>query len=449
MNRLSPLLGLVFSSFVVALLQPGCAASDSTETGSAPLADKPGNGQQGGGSTDFCKGGGATIPLPGGDLCTGDLGKKLFRFATCSCKTTSVAGVLTTDSFNSSTGQDKRNGASVGANEKLTDMGGYSIGGSVYVGKTGDANGMGFQGAGAGKIAYDIWSGKDVSLSGVVQVGRDIHATGDVSALGIGSVGGTAHLSAGNSIHGFMGAKTVTENVNIENPCDCEKKVDVPAIVSNFKSTNDNAVAHIDANTFANRAGVQSMTLPCGKYYLSSVGGSGVTKIRAEGRVAMFVAGDFNVAGAFDIDLADNAEIDLFIAGDFNVAGATAFGSVAKPSKVRVYVGGQNFRFAGAMAVGGNFYAPNATVSLASAFAMSGSIFADTLQMGGAFTIHYDEAILDTQGCKPPPPPGGCKNSDDCGGQACVNGTCGACTVDEDCSSPLYCVEGKCVNIVH
>jgi hypothetical protein len=42
----------------------------------------------------------------------------------------------------------------------------------------------------------------------------------------------------------------------------------------------------------------------------------------------------------------------------------------------------------------------------------------------------------------------GCGSCKDCDNQACINGTCGACTNDGQCCPPLQCVMGVCTIIV-
>jgi hypothetical protein len=151
------------------------------------------------------------------------------------------------------------------------------------------------------------------------------------------------------------------------------------------------------------------------------------------------------VLGNFTIDAAPDAELDLFIAGNFSLTGNGTFGAVSAPSKVRVYIGGQTFNMSGDAGIGANLYSPNADVEFASAFEMSGAIFAKSLAFSGAFTIHYDESIVGVIGCEPPG--GGCSTCNDCGGAtpACKGGTCGACTTTADCCAPLQCTpSGTC-----
>lgn len=68
--------------------------------------------------------------------------------------------------------------------------------------------------------------------------------------------------------------------------------------------------------------------------------------------------------------------------------------------------------------------------------------------------VHNDVAIVNAaDACKKPTTGGGtppaCQRCQDCGGQACKNATCGACTSDAGCCAPLFCtLQGNCVYII-
>ncbi|WP_394829730.1 hypothetical protein [Pendulispora albinea] len=469
--RMSPLAGCIATFFIAATWGAGCGSSSVDAINGPPSGngndggnggnnggDSPGGGFSDGGRADgsrpgdrdsgtnpgdFCRGTGAAIPLPGGSLCTGDLGRKLFKMAACSCSNMDISGDILTDSFNSSTGSSNRSGGSLGTNEKLVVNGRFNIGGSGYAANVRKDTGTVLTLGADGTLKNDTWAGGETRAQGTVTVGGDVHAKGDVNGTNesVTKANGKVHIPDTKSVTGFGSTGVVTApdaNVVIPTPCDCTNKLDIANIVSPFKTANDNAVAGITEDVLVQGGAV---TLPCGKYYLSKIGGAAIT-LNIQGRVAVFVAGDLDTAGKFDINLAPGAEIDLFVAGKFRMAGDSGFGSVAAPSKVRVYVGGPTFEIAGRANVGGNFYAPNAPVIPSGKFEISGAIFAESLRFAGGLTIHYDEAILDVPGCRPPTQT--CNSCNDCA-NACKGGQCGGCEKNSDCCAPLVCSSGRCV----
>jgi hypothetical protein len=94
--------------------------------------------------------------------------------------------------------------------------------------------------------------------------------------------------------------------------------------------------------------------------------------------------------------------------------------------------------------VAADLYAPNGEIYASASFNMYGAIFASYYHGKASTTIHYDSASV-KQGIGCPPPPPGCQSCLDCGNQACVGGSCGACTNDSQCCPPLVCSSGKCI----
>lgn len=398
----------------------------------------------GDGSEAFCQGSGAAIPLPTGDECTSDLGPKFFRFAMCACTQASISGKLTTDSFDSSADAGAGTSASIAANGLVETNSTTSVGGYVYAGGQSVAPAPALSLSASGTILRDVQAGGNVVINGTYTIDHDLYLTGSVDITsGSLAVDGQVHIPSGQTASGVTTGGTVVAPVVVAPPCDCSSPLDIAAIVAPFQSSNDDAMAGVTVNALDNPAA--PVALPCGKYYFDAVSGGNVD-LQLSGRTAIFVPGDLNVLGDFTIEIAPGAELDLFVAGDFSITGTSAFGSVSAPSKVRVYIGGQTFNMSGDAGVGANLYAPNANVEFASAFEMSGAIFAKSLAFSGDFTIHYDESIISVIGCEPPG--GGCMTCNDCSGTtpACKGGTCGACVTDADCCAPLQCTpSGTCV----
>jgi hypothetical protein len=382
-------------------------------------------------------------------LCSGDLAHK-FRFAACACDSLSVSGRLATDSFDSTA--DAAAGpqaASIAANGSVSANTHTALGGSVW------AAGFGAQGTpavaldGDGTVNRDIRAGGNLTVGGVFQVGGDVFANGsvlvdDVDAGQSVAVSGAVHVPDGGVVsRGVTATGGVSvQPVQIDPPCDCSNPIDVFSIVRARRNDNDNAALGLTTTALDNpRSEVQ---LPCGRYYVDGVQGTGVS-IAIAGRVALFVDGPVSVSGGLYITLAPGAELDLFVVGEVSVMDAANIGNVDAPARVRMYVGGSSVTLTGSTSVGANVYAPYATVTLASDFEMWGAFFAQQFNFSGDFTIHYDTSVLGASGCLPPG--GSCKSCDDCSGAtpACIGGTCGACRSNADCCAPLVCNGGLCV----
>ncbi|HEY0714485.1 MAG TPA: hypothetical protein VGF45_17505, partial [Polyangia bacterium] len=91
-------------------------------------------------------------------------------------------------------------------------------------------------------------------------------------------------------------------------------------------------------------------------------------------------------------------------------------------------------------------YAPAAAISVGGAVEIAGAIFGQRLSLGGATTVHYDEAILRGRACTPAAAPTTCTSCRDCNAEAaCRQGACTVCMNDAECCAPLTCQSGRCL----
>ena len=111
--------------------------------------------------------------------------------------------------------------------------------------------------------------------------------------------------------------------------------------------------------------------------------------------------------------------------------------------------GGGNLSQAISLSNGGHFngllWAGYGQFTHSNPLEMYGSIFANYIDASGDTVVHYDNgAARNGDDC---PSIGGlsCESCRGCNNQACVNGTCGACTADTQCCPPLVCRGGACV----
>jgi hypothetical protein len=412
-------------------------------------------------ATGFCQGQG--IVLPGTNLCAGDL-SNLFKFAACACSSFDISGVLSTASLASSDG-GLTSVASVGANQALSANSTTTIGGSVWSGGVGVAQGAPavlLGGTAPGLIAGDIQSGGPVEIAGPYLVMGDVWANGNVTVDPSGSlhVDGTVHVPPPDIVSADVdagGGVAHPAAVTVAPPCDCSNPIHIANIVQGFQSANDDAAHHLTASSLDDPT--QTISLPCGLYYFDGIHGGSAVTLDIQGRVAVFVGGDLSVTQGITVQLEPGAELDLFIAGNVDIQGPTGsvtIGDVTHAALTRIYVGGNGNDAGGGFAlsadanISANIYAPSAVVQLASNFVLRGAIVAQALQFSGDFSILYDTAVLQvsqSSGCQPTG--GGCTTCNDCPSAtpACNGVTCGPCHTTSDCCAPLVCnpSSGLCV----
>ncbi|MEA2700087.1 MAG: hypothetical protein QOI66_4358 [Myxococcales bacterium] len=386
------------------------------------------------------------VPARAGPRCTHALAQQAFRFALCSCGDLSWPGTLTTDSFDSTTGQSTAS-ASVGIDghvQAATQP--YHVGGSFWIAG---------HPVGSPALTQVIFTttevGKDMHVGGDMQsdaletIGGDLYTDGNITA-GINiKVGGALHQPTGRSAVGVTASRgTIRETVAVAAPCDCPNSpVDVPRVVTAFAQQNDDAAAGLTPTDLNAVAGPRTVDLPCGHYQFQQIGGRDLT-LHVLGAVAIAVSSNVSITGQLAIDLAPGAELDLFVAGNLALGNATAFGNQARAGDVRVYVGGSTVTLPGGKAVGANIHAPSATVTMPAATELTGSVYASHFSLGGAVTVHYDQAVLEGAAC--PGTAVTCGSCADCSGAApaCRQGACVACQTDADCCPPFQCAAGRC-----
>jgi hypothetical protein len=390
-------------------------------------------------SGDFCAGmGGVELP---GDLtgCTGDLGKKTFLFALCSCNDLTANNMLTTDSFDSEMGMMPMDGGSVGVNGAYSASSNIDIGGSLWVDGT-------IQSFNNHEVAQVLQCGGNVTAKSTSHVGEEAFVEGDIEALNmVMTIDGDLHIPADKTNNqAIVGGQTIQGPVDVEIPCDCEDPYDITAIVAGYQAINTNAEQGIAADELVDLSDPKVLELPCGIYFFDKIQSNNELTIKLTGRTVIAIAGDIINAGSFIVELGPDAELDLFLAGNATLNNVAAIGDPTRPAATRLYVGGE-VKFANTFTLGANLYMPNKVFTANNSAEIWGSLFVGGLQLASPVVIHYDSAVLDLEGCEDPG--GGCGDCHDCANPtpSCgENGTCEPCEVNADCCPPLACDGGIC-----
>lgn len=430
----------------------GAAADDAGARGDGAIDGDAGAGRADAepGDGGACRGRGPIVQVGDGTLtCGGRVAARRFRYAVCTCDDYSASAPLTTDSFDSTRGPYTAGGrgGSVGVNGRVAAAAPLSLGGALWAG------GSGLQAGSGGDViaASDVRVRGPVESEAVVRVGRDAYFGARVQAREL-VVTGTLTRAPGVVLDVSGSTQLGGEReapVDVPPPCECgvDELLDVAELVRAQRDDHDNATIGLDPRALEGRTGARTLALPCGRYYLTNIGGTGALTLQLTGRVVLFVDGDVALDAPWVVELGADAELDLFVAGNVLSSSTIRFGSAEAPARARLYVGGRGTLQLGADAVfGGNLYAPRAELTTSGRVEVFGSLFVRRLAASGPLSVHYDTAVLDpkTAECGAPPVDT-CTSACDCAGGACVGGTCGACASHADCCAPLFCSGGRCV----
>jgi hypothetical protein len=481
-----------------------------------------------------CVGGGPPLVVPTGPgqtTCTGNLGAVSFLFGLCSRTNMGpLSQALYTDAFNSLEGPYKAScttNADCGATGKCIPLGGPN--GTCAGGGVGVNGKPGAEAAQTSKqfhVGGDFWvfGAAGLASKGDITVKQKTYVKANWSVAGNDRLFGEARINgpslavtgAGNLTFNSTlftqatpcNATTVPAGTStaspkctpqafdplLKEPCgSASDLIDVKGIVEYFRDPahNDNALINLPYNALAAPTAPVRLELPCGYYYLDSIGGNQNITIVVKGRTAVFIGGAaaINIEMTFDVE--PTASIDLFIGGVVDIAHPITLGSPAYPRLTRMYIGSGAVGAAGTSCtavsqcgsgicsacprspfgvcsgtgscVGGNGYSQAINMSQGGSFngllwagygsfsssnpvEMYGSIFTNYIDFSGALKVHYDNAAAKTgDECPPIPPGSACESARDCGGtQACINNTCAACTANSQCIPPQVCNAGVC-----
>lgn len=401
----------------------------------------------------FCEGSGPVVLAGDGPFrlrCGGTVAETTFRFALCTCQDYASSHVLLTDSFDSSMGPytPGGRGGSVGTNGPVASSADMTIGGALWIGHD---DGLTLGGGADVNVAADLQDlgivrGSLASLA----VGADANVGGDIDLRDLRVTGTLTIPSAATfSVSGIETTGALRrEPIAVVAPCSCAPSalLDIAGLVDASRMDNDNIMGGIAESALDGFEGGATLTLPCSRYFLSRVFGTGALTLRVTGRAAIFIAGDLSLSDDFTVVVEDGGELDLFVQGNIISSSPITLGSPETPAKTRLYVGGSgSVNVVRGAFIAGNLYAPRAELTTAGPFESFGSVFVRRIAASNSVTIHYDTAVLRAGDDCPGDPPPECSSCEDCRNQACNSGTCGACAESSDCCAPLVCAGGSCV----
>lgn len=336
---------------------------------------------------------GAGTPLLADGTCPGDLAAPRFRHAACACGSLAPNAALVTDGFDSRVAPyaPGGQGGDVAGNLELSAAADLTVGGDLTVAGAG-----GIQGGDRLDVAGDLACGGDLGRpSSAITVGGAARIAGDVDVASLDVAGALTTAPGAAQAGAITAGSTATADVAVPAPCPCDD-LDVAALVAAHAASNDDADLGVAADALAAVDGDATLTLPCGRFYLDRIQGTGagVVTIAATGHAALFVAGNVTLSQDLAIELAPGAELDLFVAGTLQSAGALRLGDPARPAALRIYVAaGGAITLGDGSTLAGNLYAPRADLTTPASLELYGAVVVNHLAGAGPVAIHHDRAV--------------------------------------------------------
>jgi hypothetical protein len=375
-----------------------------------------------------CSGLGPVVRIggTGPQSCTGALAARFGRYALCSCNHLILSagglfvggpggppdrgpgggldpGAPAPRAFIASVGTDGdlRIGTEKDPPGAMTAVAGSIV--TAGIGRTNFAHGGHVQGNLRGGGGFATMTTMGVWVSGEMVSGGEVIGLFKV-------VGGPLHIPPGASLAAEVQSMGVErELVPVAPPCGCDTTpaLDLVGAIAERKTNNANAALPFDPQGLLTDVQAQSLTLPCGEYYLPELrtAPGAPIMLRVQGRAAIFVAGDVALGDNFLVSLDDGAELDLVVARSFDTRGRV-FGAPMAPARMRLWVASTTVSLPEQIQFAAAVYAPKAVFSAGANLTFSGSLYVGTVLVDGDVRVSYDPTVtLGGDACGVPPPP--------------------------------------------
>ena len=339
----------------------------------------------------------------GTQVCGGRLAEQTFRQALCTCEGLALSARMETDAFRGSEGPyaPGGQGGDVGVNGALVANDSLSVGGTLRVGGVAGIQLGRPLSVGGGLHSGGPLTGSTASAS----VAGEARVRGDVALASL-TVGGILTLPPESTLGPVQAAEVRRAPVDPVTPCACDaaSQVDVAALIAHHREANDNAAIGLDAAVLEDVSGERALELPCGRFFLTRIAGTGRATLTVRARTALFIQDGVDLGEGLTVDVQAPGELDLFLGGDVTVAGPLLLGSTAMPSRVRVYATRSSvLSLSAGSTLAGNFYAPGALLRMSADTDVFGSLFVRHLEAAGPMRLHFDADVLEAGAACPPP----------------------------------------------
>lgn|GEM_PF-3035191 len=236
-----------------------------------------------------------------------------------------------------------------------------------------------------------------MQITGSAAVDNDVTVSSDVMVEG--------ELRYSGSLHEIEGGKlTARTTIQAQPTCalPATLRADVASSVQARANDNDNDLAVDQLALLSQWTGQQTVTFPCGRYYLSEIDGAGSMTIQATGHVAIFVDGSVSAKQGLTIRAAPSARVSLVVNGSVHIIGGLQVGELADARHL-LLAAGQIHLEQGSSTIGGVLYTQTQDLLLVNGtLDVNGAVFAYRAQLEGAthVTLARSAATADEQ-CKP------------------------------------------------
>jgi hypothetical protein len=232
----------------------------------------------------------------------------------------------------------------------------------------------------------DVLSGAaeaSLAVNGDLRLGADAKIAGSIYVSGSYSVLAASPPQVTGQIH-----------EGVAPACDCAESrlLDVAGLVAERALDNDNAQAGLEAGALDGFSGARSLTLDCGRYYLTRIAGDGSIALEARGRIAIFIGGNIELNGGLTLTLSEQASAEIYVAGNVRVDARLELGTGNEGNRVLLAVGGDgNIQLNGDAIVEGSLYAPRAALVTRSEtlLELHGALFVRYANLNGTSRVHY------------------------------------------------------------
>ncbi len=361
------------------------------------LGDEMGReeGEEGGeGEVSFCEGFGP--PEFVGEVCFAQFTRRVFARALCACDGVTVNAGLHVERLGDAD-------ASLGSNRTISVQGLLRVDGDL---RSGHVDGLSHNEDLV--VARNLYTHGPLNVSANVEVGGDAFVAGDILVTRDFRVMGDLYQPLGETIQiggAQAHAEPIREAFSTTEPCACgEPAPDIVALIASHRTENDNEEAELSGVLVGLERFERDreIVLPCGRFYSSSVQGSGALDIRVTGRVLWFIAGDLRLEAPLEVVLAPGASLDLFVGGTITSRERVHLGSREQRGALRIYSAATTSQsLSGEVEIYGGFYAPEADLVLNQNTTIEGSLWVRRLTQGGPMVLRYDSALVSAAMCAP------------------------------------------------
>lgn len=244
------------------------------------------------------------------------------------------------------------------------------------------------------RFQYALCSRDSLQTQQHLTVRGDVAVDGDISIEDTAQVDGTVYFakSLRESRPALLTADRTEHGAARCTPED-GLSLDIAGAVKAHMSDNDNAAASGMIEKLRHFTGDLSVTLPCGRYYVTGLEGDGQVVIRAQGNLALFIDGNVQLERHLRVEAEGEARVSILVNGAFNVAHeGVELGTTADARHLLAVTRQVHLESDGQSVIGGVLYAPTSELLVTHKLSISGAVFVGSGRLFGETTLDFAPA---------------------------------------------------------